>query len=45
MATKKPTKMKASKTKGRSKSKSKAAPMIRKEGLRLKDALRVDVTE
>jgi len=42
MAAKKPTKMKASKTKGRVKAKPKAAPAIRKEGLAVKTGLRVD---
>jgi len=45
MATKKPMKMKAAKTKGRAKAKAKAAPAIRKEGLRAKEGLRVGRTE
>ncbi len=42
MAAKKPTKMKAAKTKGRSKAKAKAAPMIKKGALHVKSGLRVD---
>ena len=40
---KKPTKMKASKTKGRAKAKAKAAPAMKKGALHVKDALRVDI--
>jgi hypothetical protein len=43
MAAKKPTKMKASKTKGRAKAKAKAAPAIKRGALHVKDALRVDI--
>jgi hypothetical protein len=39
---KKPTKMKAAKTRGRARAKAKAAPAIRKAGLRAKEGLRVE---
>ena len=42
MAAKKPTTMKATKTKGRSKAKAKAAPMIKKGALHVREGLRVD---
>ena len=42
MAAKKPTKMKASKTKGRAKAKAKAAPVIRKDALHVKEGLRME---
>jgi hypothetical protein len=42
MAAKKPTKMKASKTKGRAKAKAKAAPALQKSALNVRDALRVN---
>ena len=42
MAAKKPTKMKAAKTKGRAKAKAKAAPAIKKGALHLKARLRVE---
>ena len=42
MAAKKPTRMKASKTKGRAKAKAKAAPAIKKGALHVREGLRVD---